>query len=108
MGGASTPVVLLELGAFEPEALAVFDAAGTENEADAAFASEKEAGDQDSGRFLAAPSLKAAAATSASAAAAMLDVFFGRPVGAASDFEGSMGASLCLFHDLSVAAPRCW
>ena len=83
------PVKALEL-----EAAGAFDDA-----AYAAFESEREAGDQDSGRFLTPPSFIAAAATRASAAAAMLDVFLVLPAGAASVLEvleGCIGALECV------------
>jgi hypothetical protein len=93
----------LETEAFELE-VAAFDAPRTANGADVAFAfaSEKEDGDPDSGRFFAGPSFKAAAATSASAAAAMLDVFLGLLAGATSDLVGSMASSLSLAHKFPI------
>ncbi len=103
-GGASSPAAALETEAFEFE-VAAFDAPRTANGADVAFAfaSEKEDGDPDSGRFFTGPSFKAAAATSASAAAAMLDVFLGLLLaGATSDLVGSMASSLCLAHKFPI------
>lgn len=80
----------MPVAVFDAECKAASEAAAAsaDDETNATFLSKPTAPDQDSGRFGA--SFKAAAATRASAAAAMLEVFLGLPAAATAGFEGCM------------------